>query len=59
MRTGNFLLEGAVSHLPKKLSQVAQIFTKQSSTKRNECHTMQQYRVYWYIKVARYSFFLA
>ena len=30
-----FLPEGAVNHLPKKLSQVAQIFTKQSSTKRN------------------------
>ena len=29
---------GAVSHLPKKFSQVAQIFTKQS--KRKEGHTM-------------------
>ena len=38
-RTGNFLPGGgAVNHLPKKLSQVAQIFTKQS--KRNEGHTM-------------------
>ena len=31
--------QGAVNHLPKKLSQVAQIFTKQS--KRNEGHMMQ------------------
>ena len=30
-RTGNFLPGGAVNHLPKKFSQVAQIFTKQSS----------------------------
>ena len=29
-RTGNFLPGGAVIHLPKKLLQVAQIFTKQS-----------------------------
>ena len=28
-RTGNFLPGGALSHLPKKFSQVAQIFTKQ------------------------------
>ena len=55
-RTGNFLPEGAESHLPKKLSQVAQMFTKQSFTKRKEGHTMQQYRVYWHMKVARYSF---
>ena len=39
-RTGNFFARGggAVNHLPKKFSQVAQIFTKQS--KRNEGHTM-------------------
>ena len=43
-RTGNFLTEGAVDHLPKKLSQIAQMFTKQSPTKRNEGHTMQQHR---------------
>ena len=56
-RTGNFLPEGAVHHLPKNLSKVAQIFsTKQSSTKRNEGHTMQQHRAYWHMKVARYSF---
>ena len=36
-RTGNFLPEGVVNHLPKKLSQ---IFTKKSSTKRNEGHTL-------------------
>ena len=30
-RTGNFLPGGAVNHLPKKFSQVAHIFTKQSS----------------------------
>ena len=30
-RTGNFLPRGAVNHLPKKFSQVAQIFTKESS----------------------------
>ena len=35
-RTGNFLPGGAVNHLPKKISQVAQIFTKES--KRNEGH---------------------
>ena len=43
-RTGNFLPGGggggggggAVNHLPKKFSQVAQIFTKKS--KRNEGH---------------------
>ena len=35
-RTGNFLPGGAVNHLPKKLLQVAQIFTKQSN--RNEGH---------------------
>ena len=39
-RTGNFLPGkgggGAVDHLPKKLSQVPQIFTKES--KRNEDH---------------------
>ena len=43
-RTGNFLLGGAVNHLPKKFLQVAQIFTKQ--TNRNEGHTMQQHRRY-------------
>ena len=31
-RMGNFLPGGAVNHLPKKFSQVAQIFTKQSLT---------------------------
>ena len=35
-RTGNFLPGGAVNHLPKKIWQVAQIFTKES--KRNEGH---------------------
>ena len=35
-RTGNFLPGGAVNHLPKKISYVAQIFTKES--KRNESH---------------------
>ena len=35
-RTGNFLPGGAVNHLPKKISQVAQIFTKK--WKRNEGH---------------------
>ena len=35
-RTGNFLPGGAVNHLPKKISQVAQIFPKES--KRNEGH---------------------
>ena len=30
---------GAVNHLPKKFSQVAQIFTRQSKT--NEGHTMR------------------
>ena len=55
-RTGNFLPEGAVNHLPKKLSQVAQIFTKQSSTKRNEGHTLQQHgRTSWHMKVAYVS----
>ena len=43
-RTGNFLPGGgggaALNHLPKKLLQVAQIFTKQSN--RNEGHTMQR-----------------
>ena len=29
-RTGNFLPGGAVNHLPKKISQVAQIFMKES-----------------------------
>ena len=42
-RTGNFFAEGggrgAVNHLPKKFSQVADIFTKQS--KRKDSHTMQ------------------
>ena len=33
---------GGVNHLPKKFSQVAQIFTKQS--KRNEGRKMQQHR---------------
>ena len=37
-RTGIFLPGGAVNHLPKNFSQVAQIFTKQS--KGNEGHTM-------------------
>ena len=55
-RTGNFLPEGAVNHLLKKLSQVAKIFTKQSSTKRSEGHTLQQHSAYWPMKVARYSF---
>ena len=41
-RMGNFLPGGEVNHLPKKLSQVAQIFTKQS--KRYDGHTMQQHR---------------
>ena len=35
-RTGNFLPGGAVNRLPKKISQVAQIFLKES--KRNEGH---------------------
>ena len=34
-----FLPRGAVNHLPKKFSQIAKFFTKQS--KRNEGHTMQ------------------
>ena len=33
-----FFARGAVNHLPKKFSQVAQIFTRQS--KRNEGNTM-------------------
>ena len=53
-RTGNFRLGGAVTQLPKKLLQVAQIFTKQS--KRNQGHTMQQHRPYWHMKVPQYSF---
>ena len=40
--------------MTEKFLQVAQIFAKQS--KRNEGHTMQQYRPYWHTKVARYSF---
>ena len=52
-RTGNFLPGGAVNHLPKKFSQVSQIFTKES--KRNEA-ILQQHRPYWRMKVARYSF---
>ena len=51
-RTGNFLPGGAVNYLPKKFSQVVQIFTKQQ--KRNEGHTMQQRRPHWHMKVARY-----
>ena len=35
-RAGNFLPGGAVNHLPKNISQVAQIFTKESN--RNEGH---------------------
>ena len=35
---GAFFVNGAVSHLPKKFLQVAQIFTKQ--LKGNEGHTM-------------------
>ena len=35
-RTGNFLPGGAVNLLPKNISQVAQIFTKESN--RNEGH---------------------
>ena len=35
-RTGIFLPVGAIKHLPKKITQVAQIFTKES--KRNEGH---------------------
>ena len=53
-RTGNFRPGGAVNHLPKKLLQVAQIFTKQS--RRNKSHTMQQHRPYWHKKVPQYSF---
>ena len=55
-RMGNFLPEGTVNRLAKKLSQVAQVFTKQYSTKRNEGHTMQQHRAYWHMRVAWYSF---
>ena len=40
---------GAVNYLPKNLSQVAQILTKQS--KRNEAHTMQQHRPTYEVKV--------
>ena len=47
-----FFARGAVNHLPKKFSQVAQIFTKPQ--KRNEGHTMQQRRPYWHMKVDRY-----
>ena len=54
-RTGNFLPEAAVNRLHAQ-SHVAQIFTKQSSTKRNEGHTRQQHRAYLHMKVARYSF---
>ena len=52
--TGNFLPRRAVNHLPKKFSQVAQIFPKNS--KRNEVHTMQQPRSYWHMSLTRYSF---
>ena len=51
---GNFLPGRAVNHLPKKFSQVAQIFPKNS--KRNEAHTMQQPRSYWHMNLTRYSF---
>ena len=55
---GNFFAEGggrgAVNHLPKKFSQVAHIFTKQS--KRKDSHTMQKHRLYWHVEVAQYSF---
>ena len=54
-RTGNFLPEGTVNRLHAQ-SHVAQIFTKQSSRKRNEGHTRQQHRAYLHMKVARYSF---
>ena len=33
-RTGNFLPGGAVNHLPKKFSEVAQIFTKRTVEKK-------------------------
>ena len=38
-RTGNFLLGGALNHLPKKISQVAQIFTKESERKEGRITT--------------------
>ena len=38
-RTGNFLPGGAVNHLPKKISQVAQIFTKESERKEGRITT--------------------
>ena len=57
-RAGNFRQGGgggggAVNHLPKKILQVAQMFTKQS--KKNEGLTMQQHRPYWYMKVPSLS----
>ena len=48
-RTGHFLPGGAVNHLPKKITQVAQIFTKES--KRNESHIATTQAV-----LARYGF---
>ena len=38
-RTENFLPGGAVNHLPKKISQVAQIFTKESERKEGRITT--------------------
>ena len=38
-RTGNFLPGGAVNQLPKKISQVAQIFTKESERKEGRITT--------------------
>ena len=38
-RTGNFLPRRAVNHLPKRISQVAQIFTKESERKEGRITT--------------------
>ena len=52
-RTGNFLPGGAVNHLPKKISPVAQIFRKSRKEMRV---VLQQQRPSWHMKVARYGF---
>ena len=48
-RTGNFFRGGGVNNLPKKISQFAQIFTKESEERRA---VLQQHRPFWHMKVA-------
>ena len=45
---------GAVNHLPKKFSEVAQMFTKRTVEKKQGPYYAKRHWPYWHMKVVRY-----